>query len=383
MKKNLYLLCMFFILAFTSCADGDENGINGSEEGNYQVEVTYENLLGEWICYYQYWEEGNDSRESSYNTDDLSLTFNEDLSGYLKREHDDELLEIGRSQNFTYMLSDQIIFLDIYSGEKWLITSLTETELTLKRQDEDYIIIAKFVKRKSLSGKVSKLFFKTEYMNGGVYYDTYSFSYDFKGELNGITYGNKSLTYGPYQDDKVDIKWYNGDRLRLVDKKKDGYAEISSLGTVFVVNAQYDTDGFLVMLSDNNQVVEYKYLNGNLSSWEIKSENKTEYKFGYEYSEEKNDANIDLNYFIGNFPSDGNFYQFFNYLELGLEGRKSDNLISKIITPENFDIYFTYVYERDIKDRVYKITRMCTGRHDPYENDLLNKTTIDVEYYNE
>lgn len=380
MKKNLYLLCMFFILAFTSCADGDENGINGNEEGNYQVEVTYENLLGEWICYYQYWEEGNDSRESSYNTDDLSLTFNEDLSGYLKREHDDELLEIGRSQNFTYMLSDQIIFLDIYSGEKWLITSLTETELTLKRQDEDYIIIAKFVKRKSLSGKVSKLFFKTEYMSGSVSYDTYSFSYDFKGELNGITYGNKSLTYGPHQDDKVDIKWYNGDRLRLVDKKKDGYAEISSLGTVFVVNAQYDTDGFLVMLSDNNQVVEYKYLNGNLSSWEIKSENKTEYKFGYEYSEEKNDANIDLNYFIGNFPSNGNSYQVFNYLELGLEGRKSDNLISKIITPENFDIYFTYVYERDIKDRVYKITRMCIDR---YGSDLLNKTTIDVEYYNE
>lgn len=168
--------------------------------------------------------------------------------------------------------------------------------------------------------------------------------------------------------------------MRLVDKKKDGYAEISSLGTVFVVNAQYDTDGFLVMLSDNNQVVEYKYLNGNLSSWEIKSENKTEYKFGYEYSEEKNDANIDLNYFIGNFPSNGNSYQVFNYLELGLEGRKSDNLISKIITPENFDIYFTYVYERDIKDRVYKITRMCIDR---YGSDLLNKTTIDVEYYNE
>lgn len=331
------------MIGLTSCSDDDDGVTDGEIDGEgsgQKVEVTYKNLSGEWICYYQYKEESDYKEDAYYNTDNLTLTFNEDHTGYLKSEHTDELLEIGTSQRFTYNLDGAIIYSDVYDGEIWNIISLTETNLELKWQDEDYIIIAKFVKRVSLAGKVSKLT-SSGAPSGDSYY---SFSYDFKGELSGITCNNKSLTYEPRKDAEIYIKWYNGDRFLLTDKKEEGHAEVRFNNTP-IANAIYDNNGYLVKLSDgNNQVNEFKYSNGNLSSATVNSS----IKLDYEYSKEKNDANIDLNYFIdSSSASDGKTYSYANHLELGLSGEKSNNLISKIITPEEiYDFYFTYSYER-------------------------------------
>lgn len=97
MNKYLSLLCLpaMLIFMFASCSDDDDDGAGDGEGGGHEVEVVYENLVGEWICYYQHWEEGEDHQsESYYNDDNLAITFNEDRSGFLKSESVyDELLE--------------------------------------------------------------------------------------------------------------------------------------------------------------------------------------------------------------------------------------------------------------------------------------------------
>ncbi len=380
MKKYLFLcLSAMLALVLVSCSSdsNDDDLANGGNKVNN--EEVYKKLTGEWICYYQYWEESETSEpyqeDAYYNTDDFAITFNEDLTGYLKvvgsADNDyDELLEHGHSENFTYKVDKLIIYTD--GDDQWLITSLTDTELHIKWQDGDYIIIAKFVKRTPLSGKVSNLIFRTEYSESSSYSDSYSFSYNFRGELNGITYNNSKLTYGSYQNGERNITWYNGDKLKLVDNNKS--AEVF-LRNSSIASAQYDDKGYLIAVSGGNRNIKYKYSNGNLSSWE-----ESDLKIDYEYSKEKNDANIDLNYFIDySLPSQGQIYDVFNYLELGFNAKKSNNLISKLIIPSDAaDFYFTYSYERNSDGKISKIERKCI---DHFSNNLLNKCTIEVEYY--
>lgn len=368
-------------LVLTACSSGnDDDDPDNPGEGdgveNLKDEEIYKKLIGEWICYYQSWVELDIDPypdEAYYNTDDLTMTFNEDLTGYLKSEGSDELLEESNSHRFTYKINKQTIYADC-DEIPWLITSLTDTELHLKWKDGDYIIIAKFVRRAPLSGKVANLYFKTEYNNdnASVDNDFYSFSYDFRGELNGIAYNNNSkLTFGPYQNGERFINWYNGDKLKLVDKDKSSEVFFDNS---LIASAQYDDNGYLVAVSGGNSNIKYEYSKGNLSSWE-----NSGMKVKYEYSKEKNDANIDLNYFIDYLPSQGHVYQCSNYLELGFNAKKSNNLVSKIL-PEisHSDVYFVYSYERDAQGRISKILRSC---FDYFGDDLLNKCTISIEYY--
>lgn len=378
MRKYLLMLCLPAVLAwiFISCSKDDVNKTEDDGE-SLTEEIIGQRLVGEWICYYQYWEESEIDpyqEEAWYNTDDLSLTFNEDFSAYLKREGDDELLEIGSSQNFTYGIMENTIHAYIY-GEvfSWNILSLTETELEIKRKDGDYIIIAKFTKRASLSGKVSGLSLETEYSDW-TDRDSYSFSYDFKGELKGIAFGNKKLTYEPRQNNEMYINWYNGDRLRLVDNKEDGYAEVFHNNTS-VVSAKYDKNGLLTDMVRGAYFIHYEYSDGNMSVWK----NSNGIDIRYEYSKEKNDSNIDLNYFIDTISSSrGNSYDCANYMELGLGGKKSANLISGVFPGKGADVYFTYSYEKAHEGRISKIIRSCISS---FDDTLLNKCTISVEYY--
>lgn len=385
MNKYLSLLCLpaMLIFMFASCSDDDGDGAGGGEGGGHEVEVVYENLVGEWICYYQHWEEGEDHQsESYYNDDNLAITFNEDRSGYLKSESAyDELLETGRSEYFTYTLSGNIINRN-QDDVPWIIMSLKENELTLKRKDGDYIITAKFTRRKSLAGKVSHLSFLTDY-DDSYDYHSYWFFYDFKGELNAIGFGlgafdeDDNLTFEPQQNGVRYINWYNkGDRLKLIDHKDDGrYAEVFFNNTS-IARAEYDNNGYLVEISNNYAKGTFTYSGGNMSSF-----NMSDTELKYEYSKEKNDESIDLNYFIDYFlPSNGTEYGCVNYLELGLAGKRSANLISRINTPEFVDYYFTYSYEKDSDGRISSITRNCINR---YDNNLLNTCTISVEYYDE
>ena len=387
MRKYLFLLFLsaLWVLAFTSCSGDDESGTDDGGEKTQTEETIAEKLVGEWICYYQYWEESGYREEAYYNTDDLSLTFYEDFSAYLKREGKDELLEIGSSQDFTYAVIDKekAIYAYIYNeAYRWNVTSLTEAELEIKWQDGDYIIIAKFTKRAKLTDKVAALSYKTEYAGGaGSSYQTYSFSYNFKGEIDGITCNNDKLTYEPRQDNEMYMNWYNGDRLKLVDNREKGYAEVSFNNTS-VAYAEYDKNGQLTSTEGVNKSQKYEYKNGNLSSVEAWSGVHLVYKYGYEYAFEKNEANIDLNYFIDpDAISEGNSYSCGNYWELGLAGQKSRNLISKITTPDDYDFYYTYMYKKDAKGRISEITRTCVNRFD--SNDWLNKCTISVRYHNE
>lgn len=386
MKKYLFLLCLPAMLAwaFTSCSDEDKIG-DGDDGNNLTETVINKRLTGEWICYYQYWEESDYQEEAYYTDDGLSLTFYDDSSAYLKREGKDELLEIGSSQDFIYEISGGIIHAYIYGEETlWNIISLTETELVIKWQDGDYIIMAKFVKRASLSGKVSGLSFQTEYNSDAPSdYTNYSLSYDFKGELKGITCNNKILTYEPCQDNEMYMNWYDGKKLKLVDNKENGYAELF-LNNSSIAYAKYDRNGFLTDIVSGENVINYEYSNGNLVSWELwmQPANYLRYKYEYEYSKEKNDANIDLNYFIDVFSiSEGNSFYATNYWEAGLAGKKSDNLVSKVFIPnEGYDIYYTYSYERDAEGRISKIIRLCNNR---YDGEWLNRSTINVGYYSE
>lgn len=382
-KSFIMLLAYTMLIAFnTACSTDKDEEINSGEVGNSENESVYKYLLGEWICCYQYWEEGGISlsqHEAYYNTDDLSLTFNEDNSGYLKSEGDDELMEVGLSYDFTYRISGQVIYAVLAGNrdEKWSIISLNEDELSLKWQDGDYFIIAKFVKRKSNEGKVKSIKIKTEYSgNTSTTFRTYSFVYNFNGDLNEIIYNNKKIVYELVEGNEMYITWYNGDKFKLIDNRKEGYYADVYLNNTLWANAKYDQAGYLVAVINGEKMIKYEYSNGNL----ISSEDSFGFSCTYEYSDEKNDVNIDLNYFIDEFSASyGNLYDYTNNVELGLSGNKSKNLISKIIIPnELWDYYLTYTYERDENKRISRILRESI---DKYSGMCLNKSIIDVEYY--
>lgn len=385
MKKRNFLFWLPALLAlmFVACSDDDGEGDGGGLGGGQKVEVNYANLAGEWICYYQHWEEGPDyENEAYYNNDDLGITFNESFTGYLKSEGDDELLEDGRSNSFTYSLSGNVIEVD-GQDVPWIIESLRTNELQLKYQDGDYIIIAKFTKRASLEGKVSRLSFMTDYGDGRVTREAYEFSYDFMGELNGISYnigtgvGTDEMTFGAYNGNERIINWYTGETLRLVDNKDDKRSATVFLGNVYLARAEYDNNGYLTSASGDGTTIDFEYKGGNMSS--IVSDGTN---LGFEYSKEENNASIDLNYFITEvFTSDGSLYVPWCYYELGLDGKRSNNLVSKIVTPDDYDFYYTFYYEKDYKGRISYITRTCVNRYRPEQ--ALNTCYINVEYYNE
>lgn len=369
----LFICSMMLFISFACSRELDDSEVDGEYP---QKEITYENLAGEWICFSQHYEEGGENTgDEYYNTDRLSLTFNEDQTGHLRSETNNQLLEIGGDKEFTYQLSGGAIYNDIYGYQKWIILSLTEKNLTLKYQDEDFIIIAKFVKRADLNGKISKIIFLTEYDSGDNYENSnIEFSYDFMGELNGINKNGKKLIYLLGENNKKFITWYDGVTYELVDNKSEDNVATLLQNNMVMMTAEYSKDGYLDKIFDNKgDYINFKYLNGNLLSYEYGST-----KFTYDYSNEKNDANIDLNYFINK----GDGYSWFNcssYMELGLSGKKSNNLISQLNTPEDFDFYYTYAYERDGDGRISKIIKTCKNRYD--KDDILNKCTIEVKYY--
>lgn len=385
MKKCLLLLWLpaMLALAFVSCSDDDDEGGGSGPGGGQKVEISYANLAGEWICYYQHWEEGPDyESESYYNNDDLGITFNEDHTGYLKSEGDDELLEDGRSNYFTYTLSGNIIEVD-GQDVPWIIVSLRTNELQLKYKDGDYVIIAKFTKRQSLEGKVKSIDFLTDYGDGHVTNETYGFSYDFMGELNGISYyigttgGTDEMTFGAYDGNERNIYWYTGEVLKLVDNKDDKRQAEVFLGNTLLAQATYNKDGYITSVSGDGTTIDFEYKGGNMSSCDF-----GDIKLGFEYSKEKNDASVDLNYFISEFfSSAGSLAVPWCYLELGLDGKRSQNLVSKIVTPDYFDYYYTFSYEKDYRGRISYIEKTCVDRHRP--DTWLNRCSINIEYYND
>lgn len=395
MKKFLRLLCLPLLLSVVavSCSEENDNLPGGDDPSGVTGEVIGEKLIGEWVCYYQYWEgDGYSPREGDvyYNNDDYGLTFYDEFTAYLKCEGNDGLLELAVSSGFQYETKDKYIIFD--EETKWLITTLTSKELHLKWVDEEEgrMNIAKFVrkeKKTSLAGLVSSITTSV--------FDTterYDFSYNYKGELVGIKCGGRSLTLGSTYNGKQRITWYDGKRLELADKRQENNkAEITDEGRT-VVEADYDRNGYMTSatgetrtsVSGSRDTILYSYSDGNLAKMTVIDNYirfRNEYDFSFEYSREENNANIDLNYFIGYiFASGSNDYGSCTSFELGMAGKPSRNLLSKVNTPEDVDIMYTYTYEKNAQGRISGIKRTCT---DKWAGEILHTADIRVEYYAE
>ena len=224
--------------------------------------------------------------------------------------------------------------------------------------------------------KVKKLTYKTTRSNGQPSYSDgyFEFMYDSKGEINAIKCNDKTLTFGSMNNGEREITWYNGHKLTLVDHKADARnAEVFQDG-VSIARAEYDKDGCLTTITNGSEVLTYGYSEGNMSYFYNEPD-----RYEYKYSGEKNDADVDLNYFIQIDPYSDKAYYCANYIELGLGGKKSENLLSDIKTPESLGFDYSFSYKKDSKGRLVEVTRVAQDRHNPGE--WIDKCVITVEYY--
>lgn len=229
-----------------------------------------------------------------------------------------------------------------------------------------------------IEGRLKRLTYKTTRSNGQPSYSDgyFEFVYDLNGKINAIKCNDKTLTFGPLKDGEREITWYNGHKLTLVDHKADArYAEVLQDG-VSIARAEYDKDGYLTTITNGSEVLMYGYSEGNMSYFYNEPD-----RYEYKYSGEKNDADIDLNYFIRLDPTPDKAYYCANYIELGLGGKKSKNLIAEEKWPESLGFDYVYSYKKDSKGRLAEITRVAQDRNNPGE--WVDKCVITVEYYEE
>lgn len=101
------------------------------------------------------------------------------------------------------------------------------------------------------------------------------------------------------------------------------------------------------------------------------------YGSSIKFSNEDNDANLDLNYLVDRYVF--NIYTacgLFNYL-----GQRQSKLVSEIRLGEGADGYYTFEYERDSKGRISKITRYCMDTY--HTGYWFNKTEYTIIYDND
>ena len=128
-----------------SSSDGDGGSGKGSSSSS---KINVQQLIGKWICYNQQWTEGSETWQKSYTSDDYYIELHSDYTGELS-SGSDELMEIGRYHTFTWHLNGDKIVANVYlEPDEWKVVSLTDSQMTLYWQDEDYSIVCKFNKSK-------------------------------------------------------------------------------------------------------------------------------------------------------------------------------------------------------------------------------------------
>ena len=139
---------------------------------------------------------------------------------------------------------------------------------------------------------------------------------------------------------------------------------------VLVASPEYDSEGYMTMLGNNTMVYE----NGNM-----KYLYRGDSGYNYEYSDEENNANIDLNCIISNCSTYEYVYSHFSlFAPFRFYGKSSTNMISRENLGEYADMYYAYSYERNQQGQISKITRNSMSVWQ--EGEMFNTTVYEIFY---
>ena len=277
-------------------------------------------------------------------------------------------------------------------GERWYIFQLTDHILIIYRIYDGYIIIYYYyrvgdynepepeptpepVLPKNVITEIRETTLQSATTPSTV--TTYRFSYDNEGRIQNYTIVVGDHIYEwTYSYKGVEEVHVTGNESYMGYIGREGINSLYSLSSsstnqILVASPEYDSDGYMVALNNN----VFDYANGNLLTFSCRGSIYT-----YEYTEEKNDANIDLNCFIS---SSGTYEYDYGHFSLfapfGFYGKSSENLISKEIWFESADFDYEYTYEKDDQGRVSSITRKTMLR---FSDKMLSRTTYEISYAN-
>ncbi|MDN0079738.1 hypothetical protein QVO32_10000 [Bacteroides gallinaceum] len=276
-----------------------------------------------------------------------------------------------------------------FGGERWYIFQLTERILIIYRFYGDYIIIYYYYRVGDYNepepeptpepdvALVSEIHVTTTYESGvNGYSSVYRFSYDDQNRIQNYTITNGSNIYEwTYSYRGVEEVYVSGDESYMGYIGREGINALYSLSAttanqVLVASPEYDSEGYMTMLGNNTMVYE----NGNM-----KYLYRGDSGYNYEYSDEENNANIDLNCIISDCSTYEYVYSHFSlFAPFRFYGKSSTNMISRENLGEYADMYYAYSYERNQQGQISKITRNSMSVWQ--EGEMFNTTVYEIFY---
>lgn len=276
-----------------------------------------------------------------------------------------------------------------FGGERWYIFQLTERILIIYRFYGDYIIIYYYYRVGDYNepepeptpepdvALVSEIHVTTTYELGvNSYSSVYRFSYDDQNRIQNYTITNGSNIYEwTYSYRGVEEVYVSGDESYMGYIGREGINALYSLSAttanqVLVASPEYDSEGYMTMLGNNTMFYE----NGNM-----KYLCRGDSGYNYEYSDEENNANIDLNCIISDCSTYEYVYSHFSlFAPFRFYGKSSTNMISRENLGEYADMYYAYSYERNQQGQISKITRNSMSVWQ--EGEMFNTTVYEIFY---
>lgn len=276
-----------------------------------------------------------------------------------------------------------------FGGKKWSIGRLTKAKMILyllgknESEDDENNMLAYFFDRygkyedsdnddteKPVSGsKIAKIVITTTYMHSAnKKTETYTFSYDNQSRINEYSVGASQAPFKySYEQGTVIINGTESYRGLLNNKDYIETLQYFNSNNKTIATASYNSKGYLTII--NNTSLNYDSDN-NL---------KSVGGFDYTYTKEKNDANIDLNCLISNCSTayEFNYSHYSLFAPFGFYGKSSPNMIAEE-HGKHWDLYYTYNYERDKKDRINKIVRKGINNYN--HDETINTSVFDIIY---
>ena len=377
MRLLMFMLFVAMSQAWVSCSseedefDPDDPNKGGGSTPVEVTDVSAEDIVGHWQCYYQKWVEAGEEWESSYDIakDEYYIRFNEDKTGSLG-SGDDELMEIMFMNSFEWYVSEGVIYFGTSDSDQWYIQEFTGDEMTLCWIDGEYSITCKF-KRYNNTGTYQP-FIGPKVVRIDAYrlrnnttkenFEYYEFEYDaynrIKKQIHTSTDGRgyKTETIYEYVGDSIKII-VDGNLRQFLLLGENGYVRYD--GEYYlndITNLVYNEDGSLAEVEyhgdDISEKVTYHY--DYTESGYTCTQNEWPYEmtteFGYNI-EVKNNASVNLPAFYVN----GLLLHEFDFY-----GKRIPNMVGTVRDEDKYGNHSTdrFNFELDTQGRVVKIVEV-------------------------
>ena len=212
----------------------------------------------------------------------------------------------------------------------------------------------------------------------------YDFKYDSQGRVIQLNYSESGSLVN-----KITIK-YNLHTCEyekydaIIHKSYKSTFDYDESGRITSDNVTYDDQGFL----KTNKSFFFKISKGDIESISEKINDKNVIPTGYRYQlyrdfkcmQEANDANLDLNWFLGAYVEGMSDTDFPGYASLiGLAGKKTAHIIEEYKQYNGYSYWLSVKKNQIKRDNFGRITKM-TYLSDGYSNIDISETIINVSY---